>query len=356
MNPTTKSQPAQALEMPADETPLLDRVLEATVNRMDAYARRIEREIQDPATGRLRQAVVMAQAIERLRQAFGPELMGYLRSLINSPLGFLADKGKGTRKPNEDYPDDVLRDCAIEALLKGFWWTGNEFNIIAGRFMGVLNGWKRKCDEIPGITDLKVTPGMPTVRDNRVGVRVAATWRINGIADKLVGADGAPGQVFYPPQSGGSSDDNNVGKALRRAYKAVYEQATGTRTTDLDDDVEPGANGGGGSAGRAAAKLNGAEPAPPAPAEKPAAPPPRRPEDDPDLLEKMDAVRRVSEGIQAAQSEKDLQDGPGAELTKLREWLGEPACAPLLAAYQERFRGLQKQGQGGQRRARAEDV
>jgi hypothetical protein len=331
--PTAAS--VSAPEQEADAA-LLDRVVEETVKRMDAMASRYERELSDPILGQLKKAMMMAAAIERLRAMFTPPVMGLLKSLMNTPLGFMTDRGPSANKP--PYHDDVVRDCAIEAMLKGFRWVGNEWNLIAGRMMGVQAGWKRKCEEIPAITDLKVTPGMPGLKDGIMGVRVAARWKINGIADQLIGTDGNPGRVFYIQQNSGSTTDNTIGKALRRAYKAVHEQATGTMATEPDEypDGEESPRGGAGNGKSKSDKLADKLGAPP----DEQSPPVRAPQLEEALRTELDAeVQRTGKTPREVEV---LLDGYGV---KRVEQLGAEQATMLLGQLKE-MRDARQPGDG----------
>ena len=62
-------------------------------------------------------------------------------------------------------------------------------------------------------------------------VRVAARWKFNGIPQELRGADEKPGRVFSIAINSASTDDNTVGKAERKGYRAIYEQIHGSDHT-----------------------------------------------------------------------------------------------------------------------------
>jgi hypothetical protein len=185
----------------------------------------------------------MARGIERLKQAITPDVMRLVLQLMNDPNGFLCDrpnKDHPNKKYHDAYPEDVVKGCFITALLRGFYPVNNEWNIIGGKFYGAQNGYLRQLREIDGISDIDVAPGVPTTHNGQTVVRVALSWVLDGRKDQLLGTDGKPGRVFAVVAHGGSGPDQLIGKAVRKALKAAYEKATGSRHT-LDDaaDDEP---------------------------------------------------------------------------------------------------------------------
>jgi hypothetical protein len=200
-------------------------------------------EMRDKQLPAVQKAVDLARCIRILRQLMSRPIMEELfMPLMNSALGFLTDKGTERSKDRTPYAVEVVRDCLIDALLSGFKPTGNEFNIIAGRAMGVLNGWRRLCEELPGLTDLDVRPGTVQMKEGRAFVRMAASWKLAEVRGQLLDGEGKPGIVFEIPTSGGfSGPDALVGKATRRTYKAIYQKLTGTTFTLPDADTEENA-------------------------------------------------------------------------------------------------------------------
>jgi len=99
--------------------------------------------------------IVMAMAIKDLREALTPEAMAAVKELAGTSLGFLTDK-----KPHEQYPVEVIRECVVEAMIRGVGVVGNQFNIIAGRFYMARNGWEAKLRKA-GCTQIVPTVGKP---------------------------------------------------------------------------------------------------------------------------------------------------------------------------------------------------
>jgi hypothetical protein len=99
--------------------------------------------------------IVMAMAIKDLREALTAEAMAAVKELAGTSLGFLTDK-----PADNQYPVDVIRECVVEAMIRGVGVVGNQFNIIAGRFYMARNGWEAKLRKA-GCTQIVPTVGRP---------------------------------------------------------------------------------------------------------------------------------------------------------------------------------------------------
>jgi hypothetical protein len=218
---------------------LLNDVLEQTINNLDITAGRYAKELADPTVGRLKKAILTGAAIKRLREMVTPPVMEILRSLMNTDTGFLTDRGTPRSTEKTPYDDETIRNCAIEALLRGAMWDGNEFNIIAGRCYVTQNGYRRKVKETPGLTDLKLSYGAPMAQNGHTVVKFGARWKLNGVADQLEDGMGQPGRLFVVTVNAKMGADALLGKAIRKGLKAVYEQVHGSEhSDDADDDLD----------------------------------------------------------------------------------------------------------------------
>lgn len=243
-SPATKPRPEQRgnlLDQPAEEAPqrpdddLLDKAIEATASRLDGIAGRYTQAIEH-ADGHLRRALLTSKGILTLRAALTDDLMRvYIMPLMNSPLGFKTDRPSKSN-PNL-YTLAEVRDGIIAGLLNGFYPVNNEMNLIAGQFFGALNGWKRKLEEVPGISDIRLTPGVPNMHNGQTVVRIMLEWRLDGARHELRTGN-SPGVAFpVSAATGFAAADNLIGKAKRRAYKLAYEMATGSRHTAEEREV-----------------------------------------------------------------------------------------------------------------------
>lgn len=182
------------------------------------------------------QAVKMARGIRAMREALSDEFVkGALMPLMGSTLGFLTDQDS---KP-EKYGVAVVRDCTIEAMLRGFNPIGNEFNIISGRFYGTKNGYERLVLEFPGLRDLALQPGVPEPKNGNALVPFTATWRLNGELQRLdcqLAADGADLRIPVKV-NGGMGPDAVIGKATRKMLFRIYQRVNGSTYGATDGDV-----------------------------------------------------------------------------------------------------------------------
>jgi hypothetical protein len=101
--------------------------------------------------------IVQAEALNTLRHDIGPECIAVLRSMENTPLGFRTDKEGG-------YPDHVLRDVMIMAMLDGLGFSGNQFNVIAGAYYVTKEGWSELLDQM-GASNVVAYASLPDSGD-----------------------------------------------------------------------------------------------------------------------------------------------------------------------------------------------
>jgi hypothetical protein len=221
---------------PASESKLLDDVIMATAQKLDRIATQHTLTGPNAPQTLMVRSLVVARGIQLLREAMTPEVMKNLMALMDTPLGFMTDRSRSDKGP---YSPEIVRDCIIEGLLKGFYPVGNEMNIIAGRFYGAQQGWYRKLREVPGISNIEASPGVPVRTANGVAVRVAIRWAIDGRPDQLRDGDNKPGRVFpIIIYEKGYTADQAIGKGLAKAYRAAYFQATGSPNLGLMMELE----------------------------------------------------------------------------------------------------------------------
>jgi len=72
-----------------------------------------------------------------------PEVYEKIIQLKDTNSGFKTDEKPGSTP----YDQRTITNCVTDALLAGFNLVGNEFNIIKGNMMGVLNGYSRLVRE-----------------------------------------------------------------------------------------------------------------------------------------------------------------------------------------------------------------
>lgn len=199
-------------------------ISESTIKKMEdlqtAYApQKME------ALSEIKRSVALAQGIAEIKSVVR-EFLPLLRTLQGTSLGFRTDKDR-----EGGYPDDILGEVATEAILRGFSWTGNEFNVIAGRFYGTREGYTRKVGQYPGLTDLVIIPAVPSMTTSGATVKMAATYRLNDVPKKFE-------QTFAVRVNAGMGADAIIGKARRKCLAAIYGILTGSIQTDLEDEDE----------------------------------------------------------------------------------------------------------------------
>jgi hypothetical protein len=233
----TQRQPQAA--PPVDpNSDLLDEIMEKTISNLDKASEKIVQQLDDPALGSLRRAAITGLGIERMRQMMDGGVMRILRSLMNTELGFLTDRDPRRKKQGESvepYSDEVVRDCAIAAHLKGVQWVGNHFNIIAGKCYIAQQGWAYKLDQIAGL-EFRPIPDVPQSVNGGVIVRYGVKWKLNGKTDQLYDTDGKPGVRFPIKTDTHSTVDAILGKALCKALRLTWYTVRGIKGSSLDDD------------------------------------------------------------------------------------------------------------------------
>lgn len=202
----------------------------------------------------LTQAVTLATGMQQLRAALTDEVMNRVfMPLQSSPLGFMTDRDNPPwdatdevkRNWKKGYPVEVVRDCLIEGMINGLRPVNNEINIIAKRAYAAKNGVTRKVREFKGLTDLDIVPGAPCMNEKGDNARVAirAKWKLNGTPMELVRdtekrQDGTVGDTRISIRVNKSMGaDAILGKAIRKAYKAILDMLEGNTLSIGDADV-----------------------------------------------------------------------------------------------------------------------
>lgn len=80
-------------------------------------------------------SLAKAKVVEMISSALTGEVMKPIMAMQNKGYGFKTDC-----KTGDNYKVEVVRDCMIEATLKGVEVTGNQFNIIGGNCYITKNG------------------------------------------------------------------------------------------------------------------------------------------------------------------------------------------------------------------------
>ena len=171
-------------------------------------------------------AFLTASAIQELKAALTPEYMAPIMALQGSKLGFKTDRDK-----DGGYPETVVKNCIIEAVLQGFQVVGNQFNIIAGNTYGTKEGYGYLLSQLPGLW-YEITPNLPRVKDQSAAIVMSIHWKFNGSAGQK--------DLDIPVKVNSMmGTDAIIGKATRKARHWLYCTLTGSEmpegdVTDID--------------------------------------------------------------------------------------------------------------------------
>ncbi len=204
------------------------------------------------------QALTLANGIKALQQIFltDKNIKETIKSMQNTHLGFMTDRtdlaiwkskqsGSGGKELKPYRYEDVA-DVCIEAMLKGYRITNNEFNMITGRFYAAKNGKFRRIQECEGLTNFQFTTTSPAYEKEQGGIQYAkvqgfASWKINGQLD-TIGSSATETEdklVFKIRVNKHMGEDAIVGKALSKLFSRVLMRLEGKimpEATDVSND------------------------------------------------------------------------------------------------------------------------
>ena len=186
-------------------------------------------------------AVEVAGYIDSLRNAIEPH-MPDLMKLCDSPLGFRTDrspailesnqkKGRGATAP---YSQAEVKECAIEALLRGVKLIGDQFNIISGRCYIPLNGYKFLLN-CTGASGLKYSIVKVSISESEHIAKGRAAWELDGKPYEM------SKEFFCKAHGNYTTWEQTEGKATRKLLKSVYERITSRAFHDEDEGIQEGA-------------------------------------------------------------------------------------------------------------------
>lgn len=155
-----------------------------------------------------------------------PEVRGKVMALQGTEAGFLTDMDdKG------GYDERTIVNAVTVALVNGFHLVENEFNVIAGKFYGAKNGYKRKCREFENDRYRMLHVGDP---DNGEILEAPTTVTIPmSITYTLL--DKETGQRITKPikkriqftKKSRDTVDAWLGKGAKRLYQRLLSELTG---------------------------------------------------------------------------------------------------------------------------------
>jgi hypothetical protein len=178
-------------------------------------------------------ALDVAESVDQLRHLLDtPEVMARIEALQDTSIGFRTDsdpkvwnKKKGAFNPRYEWP--VVRDCALEAALRGLQWVGNQFNIITGRMYCTKEGFEYLIKRCKAVTEFRPVIQVPRIANGGAIVECSATWKMSG--QPVTFASTIP--VKMDEYSGA---DQIIGKATRKFLKRCYEQMSGISVPEAE--------------------------------------------------------------------------------------------------------------------------
>lgn len=204
--------------------------------------------------GLVTQAMATGVAMQRLREMLTP-FLPRIMALKDTALGFQTDRRPGTKnrkgEPVRPYPESVIVDCVLHALLDGMPLVGNCFNVIGGNYYATQNGLWFKLLERYRIEELKHSFGVVKMGANGLALVPCTrlSFQYQGRAFDLVADnDGDPIPIEVRINAG-QGPDQAKGKAERKALNLIVKTLRG-RPLPIgeigDAEFREGAGGGGG--------------------------------------------------------------------------------------------------------------
>lgn len=178
-------------------------------------------------------AFLAANVVVSMRNALTDEVMDKVfMPLMNKKIGFLTDRDP--KRPSKDgkpvvpYSRDVVRDCIIDAAFIGLLPTGNQFNIITGTMYPTKEGYTSLLKRLEVKYIIQKTP-MEDMSEKcaQVMCKVSYSWAKEKNSFSI---------ITPIKKDGYSSMDQILGKAERKAKKALFEFITGCDYGDADEN------------------------------------------------------------------------------------------------------------------------
>lgn len=174
-------------------------------------------------------AYLIATAAGELKKLLTTDYMKPIMDLQGNKLGFKTDKdlaqggGKGP-----GYPEEVVKNCLIEAVLTGVQPFGNQFNIIAGNCYITKEGFGYLLSNYVGLS-YEIIPTLPRINADKSSAAIVmkVKWTLNGVEKER--------ELEIPVKMNSfMGTDAVIGKATRKARAWLYGTITGSEIPEGD--------------------------------------------------------------------------------------------------------------------------
>jgi hypothetical protein len=169
-------------------------------------------------------AYLIASAASELKKALTPEYMKPIMELQGNRLGFKTDLDHESKS----YPEHVVKNCLIEAVLTGVQPFGNQFNIIAGNCYITKEGFGHLLAKFHGL-QYELIPQLPRIKEDKSSAAIVMkiTWTVNGKTENR--------EIDFPIRMNARMGvDAVIGKATRKARAWLFNNLTGMEIGDGD--------------------------------------------------------------------------------------------------------------------------
>lgn len=204
-----------------------------TMLALDKTSQACSRQLLEAAGNEAVKALIVARAVKQFKALLSDAVMRDIMELQNSPLGFKTDNTE------HGYAMPVVRDCVIQAFMRGLRVTGNEINIIAGNLYVTKEGFERLLAELDGLSNLKIQLGVPATQEGGALVPARAEWQMHGVRDSMTWEKEDTADYRIPIRVNRAMGvDAILGKAKSKVLRTIYSRVTGSKLLAEEDAEE----------------------------------------------------------------------------------------------------------------------
>ena len=174
--------------------------------------------------GRFEKAFTIASAVQQLKDALTDEVIRPIMALQGTSIGFRTDKDR-----DGGYPAPTVRNCLIDATMRGLYPVGNHWNIIGGNCYITKEGMGHLLSQIKGLS-YSITPGVPHMTgDKGATVKMTVEFVYNGKQERKE-------LDICTRLNAGMGSDAVIGKATRKTRAWLFQHISGIEIPDGESD------------------------------------------------------------------------------------------------------------------------